>query len=174
GLGGDFDLNQISMNGGIVDLSASPNFVLHFVNAGAGIAVTGGLATWTGANGHIQNDTAGPLSINITGSGFLNAGIALSAAGSNPNFSLNGNGMRLSNTGSTANITVNSSFFLYTNDLSTNVGSGAFGTLGTGTFTLNHGLLIYDGPTATCAKPVTLAGVGGGIVLNVPTSLTMN
>ena len=50
---------------------------------------------------------------------------------------------------------------------STNVGSGTSGTLGTGIITMNSaGTLIYDGATATSAKPLTLAGNSSIIVPN--------
>ena len=51
------------------------------------------------------------------------------------------------------------------NDLSTNVGAGAFGTLGAGDFALtNGGFLFYDGPTATSAKPMTITSATIGVV----------
>jgi fibronectin-binding autotransporter adhesin len=179
GLGGDFCLNQLSMTGGTVDLSASPNYVLHFVNAGAGITINSinpGASTWLGGGtSRIQNDTSSPLTIAMNSASILNAGIILSNAGTNPNFVFQGNGsesVRLSNTGNTANITMVLSG-LVSNDLSTVVGSSAVGTLGTGTVTLNNANLIYDGLTATSGKPLTLAGAGGAVFVFNPVNLTM-
>src|SRR5207302_2404460 len=51
--------------------------------------------------------------------------------------------------------------------------SGAFGTLGSGTFSLSGGGFAYDGSTANSAKPVLLNG-GGVISVGTPGSnLTM-
>ena len=72
--------------------------------------------------------------------------------------------MRLSNTGNTANITA-SGGTIYSNDLSTNVGSGAYGTLGTGNFALtNASFLLYDGPTATAGKPMSITNSSIGVL----------
>ena len=54
--------------------------------------------------------------------------------------------MRLTNPANTANITVADSTTWITNDLSTNLGGGAFGALGTGTITLG-------GPTLAIRRP---------------------
>src|SRR5207253_10048414 len=164
---GDYYLNQLNMTGGTVDFSGSGNFWLHFTGASAGITLNYAYpgANWIGSgSSRIQNDTASPLNINMN-NGTLNVGIILSNAGTNPNFVFHGGLIRLSNAGNTANITVNNLGQLYSNDLSTNVGAGAFGTLGAGTITLNNGYLVYDGPAATTAKPLTLAGPGGSLAL---------
>jgi autotransporter-associated beta strand protein len=163
----DYYLNQLQMTGGTLDASGADSFTMH-ITYGAGITINQGVTTWSGANGRIVNDTGSPTPINVGNYAYngFNLGFALSSAGANPNFTLTSAGggeVRLSNAGNTANITLTNSTFLYTNDLSTNVGSGAFGTLGTGTFTLNSSFLVYDGPTATSAKPLTLAGGGGAI-----------
>src|SRR5207253_11301176 len=147
---GNYYVNQLVMTGGTVDFSGSASFWLHLTGTGAGITINSGTSNWLAtqdpllSTSRIQNDTAGPLTINVV-SGVLNAGIILSAGGSNPNFIKSGGGyMRLSNTGNTANITVAGSY-LVSNDLSTDVGAGAFGTLGTGAFSLSGGGLAYDG-----------------------------
>src|SRR5205823_7259338 len=122
-------------------------------------------ANWAGAGGHIQNETGSPL--NVTLNGALNAGFALASTSSAPIVfnSTNFSSVRLLNTGSTANMTFNGSY-IFSSDLSTNVGSGAFGTLGTGKITLAGRYLFYEGPAATSAKPLTLTGGGGSIDLN--------
>src|SRR5207302_1668783 len=78
------------------------------------------------------------------------------------------------NTGNSANITVTAGY-VRSNDLSTNVGFGAFGTLGSGAITLSGGGgLAYDGPTATSAKPLTLTTSAVIQVVNAGANLTMN
>src|SRR5205823_9752148 len=116
--------------------------------AGITINPSATAATCTGANGKIQHDTGAPLTITVKS--LLNAGFALASAGASPIVfsSTNFSSVRLSNTGSTANITANGCY-LYSNDLSTNLGAGAFGTLGTGKITLAGSYLLYDGPAAT-------------------------
>jgi autotransporter-associated beta strand protein len=167
----DFYVNQLAMTGGAVDATGSTIFGLHLVNSGAAVTINAGSSSWIGGTSHIQNDTTGPLT--ITANGSLIAGIALSSAGTNPNFTLTGSGsVRLANTGNTANITANG-VTVFSNDLSTDVGAGAFGTLGTGTFALtNAAVLKYDGATATCAKPFsldssTIAVINSGVILTL-------
>jgi autotransporter-associated beta strand protein len=170
---GDYYVNQVQMNGGSVDFTGSTAFGLHVLSAG--ITVNPGTSTWIGdGTSRILNDTAGPLPISVFAGGVLNAGIILSNGGANPEFTLSGGGaVRLMNTGNTANITV--ALTAYSNDLSTNVGSGAYGTLGTGTIALTStGTLIYDGVTATSAKPLSLAGgVATIVVPNTGVNLTL-
>jgi autotransporter-associated beta strand protein len=65
---GDYWLNQLVMTGGTVDFTGTSNFWLHFTNAGAAITTNASptTATWIGAGtSHIQNDTAGPISITV-------------------------------------------------------------------------------------------------------------
>jgi autotransporter-associated beta strand protein len=172
---GDYYLNRLDMTGGALDFTGTNNFWMHFTGAGAGITTFAGTTNWTGSNiSRIQNDTSSPLQVTLHGGAMLNAGIILSSGGSNPNFNFSGGGtVRLSNPANTANITVNDAYAI-TNDLSTNLGSGAFGTLGAGSITLSSGFLRYDGPTATSAKPLTMF-IGGGILLDSPgINLTMN
>ena len=121
---GDYYVNQLQMTSGAVDFSGSTAFGLHVVNP-AGITVNAGASSWVGGGtSSIFNDTAGPLPITVNPGGTLTAGIILSNAGANPEFIFTGGGaVRFTNTGNTANITVGTT--LYTNDLSTNVGSGA-------------------------------------------------
>jgi autotransporter-associated beta strand protein len=175
GLGGDFYLNKLNMTGGTVDLSASPNYILHFVNAGAAITMSNvfpAVSTWVGGGtSRVQNDTGGPLTINAS-TGLLVAGIILSSSGTNRNFVIDKGNVRLTNTGNTADITVTNQGSLYSNDLSTDVGSGKFGTLGTGTITLNTSSLTYDGPPATSAKPIVMAGGAGDFALGSDLTLT--
>jgi fibronectin-binding autotransporter adhesin len=168
----DYYLNKLNMTGGTVDFTGTNNFWLHFTGAGAGITTnaSGTTATWVGApNSRIQNDTAAPLTITVasgtTPSGIdLDAGITLSGGGTNPNFTLAGGGtMRLTSLANTANITV-ASGFLRVDDAASNGGVGALGT-GTITLAYNGGpsaVLLYGGPSAASAKPITLAGTLGG------------
>src|SRR5205823_4001584 len=130
---------------------------LHLVNAGAGVTVNG-TTNWTGAGGRIYNATASALTVTVTGT--LNSDFAFSSSGSNPNFIFAGGGTaRLSSIANTGNLTF-AGGTLVSSDLSS--GAGNFGTLGTGTITLNTCLLVYDGSTATSAKPLTLMN-GGAI-----------
>lgn len=170
----DYYLNQLTMTGGSVDFTGTSNFWLHFTGAGAGINLNSGTNDWLGSSAsRIQNDTGAPLTINVNPSATLNAGIILSSGGSNPNFTIDGGGsVRLSNIGNTGNIRVSNSR-IYSNDLSTNVGSGAYGTLGNGTLTLSGGTLSYDGPSAASAKPIDLSG-GGTIEILTNANLTMS
>ncbi|HEY1380555.1 MAG TPA: autotransporter-associated beta strand repeat-containing protein, partial [Gemmataceae bacterium] len=145
-------------NGGTVDFTGSTAFGLHFAGAGAGVTVNPGVNDWVGDGAsRIQNDTNGPLTISLLGNSSLNVGVILSGGGSNPNFILSNGIVRLSNTQNSANITASNFGEVITNDLSTDLGGGAFGTLGTGTFTLNGTTFRYDGQTATSAKPLALA-----------------
>ena len=123
---GDYWLNQLVMSDGTVDFTGTSNSWLHFTGASAGITINSGVANWIGSgNSRIQNDTGNPLTIYVNGNTLLNAGIILSAGGANANFVKTGFGsIRLSNTGNTANITA-ASGYLYSNDLSTNLGVGA-------------------------------------------------
>jgi fibronectin-binding autotransporter adhesin len=152
--GGDYYLNQLVMTGGTVDFTGTSNFGLHFPNSAA-VTINPGTSTWVGdGTSRILNNSVNPLTISLHGT--LNAGIILSADGSNPNFVMTNGAIRLSNVGNTANITATSSANILSNDLSTDVGFGAFGTLGKGSVTLSLGGLIYDGPTANSSKPLTL------------------
>jgi autotransporter-associated beta strand protein len=175
---GDYYLNQLIMDSSTVDFTGSSDFRLHFVNANLSVVIPAySTVNWIGAGtSRILNDTPGPLTVSLDNYAVLNEGVILSAAGANPNFTFSGNALtsvRLSNTGNTANITVESTQ-LFSSDLSTDVGHGAFGTLGTGTLTLEGGSLVYDGPTASCAKPVTLTVFGGVVgVAKSGTNLTM-
>jgi fibronectin-binding autotransporter adhesin len=171
---GDYWINTLHMSGGSVDFTGSNAFWLHFANAGAGITIddNSGTNNWIGAGvSRFQNNTASPLTVSVGSNAHLNVGVILSNGGTNPSFTFTGNGLvTLANTGNTANI-INSTS-LATTDLSTNLGAGAFGVLGTGTFTLAGGVLEYVGPqAATCAKPITLSTSGN---LYVGGSLTMS
>jgi autotransporter-associated beta strand protein len=176
---GDYYLNKLSMTGGTVDFTGTTNFWLHFTGAGAGITTNASstTATWIGAAvSRIQNDTAGPLTITVafgsTASGIdLDAGITLSGGGFNPNFTLAGGGtMRLTSLANSANITV-AAGVLRVDDAASNGGVGA---LGTGAITLAYSggntgaYLLYGGPSAASAKPITL-GSGGGTAISVLT-----
>src|SRR5436305_7674861 len=115
------------MTNGTVDLTGTSNFWLHITSA-SGITINAGNSTWIGAGtSRVQNNSGAALTMTVNGN--LDAGIILSNAGSNANFIKAGNGyLRLSNTGNTANLTATGGYVL-SNDLSTNLGSGAFGTL---------------------------------------------
>jgi autotransporter-associated beta strand protein len=157
----NYYVNQLQMTGGTLDATGADSFTLH-ITYGAGITVNQGTTNWNGGNGRIVNDTGSPTPITCFGQ--LNVGFALSSAGNNPNFVFSNGAVRLSNTANTANITATNLCFLESSDLSTNLGAGAFGTLGTGAITLNHGILLYDGQPATTAKPLTITGGLGDIV----------
>ena len=170
-LNDDYWLNRLVMTNGTLDLTGSSGMRLHFTNAGAGITLNG-TNTWTNAGtSAIVNETASPLPITNNG-GILDAGAIFFGFGANPNFTFTGS-IRLSNTRNSGNLTFGNNAVLYTNDLSTNVGSGAFGTLGTGTITLSNSTLRYDGPTATSAKPLSLTTSAQIIVVNPGVNLTM-
>jgi autotransporter-associated beta strand protein len=170
---GDLYLRYLRMTGGTVDLTGANGFSLHFGGSPTGAYLFGSSTTWAGSNARIVNDTSGPLQINVnnTSNGqFYNpgliVGVALSGSGRNAEFDFNGGVVRLSNTHNTASISPDGCFLL-SNDLSTDIGAGAFGTLGTGAITLigfNGGPgvagagLVYDGPTATCTKPLSILG----------------
>ena len=155
---GNYYLNQLTLGGGTVDVTGSSNFWMHFVGAGAGITVNSSSSTIGAAYSRMQNDTGGPLPINVASGATLYAGMILSGFGGNPTFVKSGGGeLALSNTGNSANITVTGGV-LSTFDMSSNVGSGANGTLGTGTITLAGAVLAYNGVSATTAKPLALAG----------------
>lgn len=175
---GNYYLNKLVMTGGAVDFAGTSNFGLHFTGSGAGITANDfGTTNWTGGGtSSIINDTASPLPITLGFISTLNVGIILSGGGTNPNFTINGTGsyIRLSNTGNTANISIINSCYLYSNDLSSNVGGGAFGTLGTGIITLAGGGLVYDGGTAISAKPLTLGAASGIYVYTPGANLTMS
>jgi autotransporter-associated beta strand protein len=176
---GAYYLNQLVMTNGKVDLSSATNYTLHFVNSGAGITLGAGVCNWLG-NGHsfVVNDTNAPLPITevpVNNMGALfNVGISLSAGGSNPNFTLTSANFNLTSLGNTANITATLGSSISTNDLSTNIGAGAFGTLGTGTITLNSSSVIYAGASAATDKPLTLSSNGGIQVFYYGGNLTMN
>src|SRR5262245_9492935 len=173
---GRYHLNQLTMTGGTVDITGTSSFSLQFDGTGAGISVNGLNNTWIGSGAsRITNHTSDPLVITVNDNSYLDAGIILSGAGTNPNFTKAGSGvLRLSNTGNTANITGMPGGALMSNDLSTNIGFGAFGTLGTGTITLFGTNLFYDGASATSAKPISCRDVGGISVISANTNLTMS
>jgi autotransporter-associated beta strand protein len=165
--------------GGTVDLTGATNFSLHLLSPSSGISVnTGGngstVTTVIGSGtSRIVNDSGVSLPV-IVAAGTLNMGAILAGTSPTTGFTKSGpGGMRLSNTGNTANITVTGGYVI-TNDLSTDVGGGAFGTLGTGAFGLSSTLLLYDGSTATSAKPMTLTSAGGIQVTSGGTNLTMS
>jgi fibronectin-binding autotransporter adhesin len=168
--GGDYYVDHLVMTNGTVDVTGTSNFWLHLTNS-AGVTINGS-STWTGSGtSRVQNDSGAAATITVYG--FLDAGIILSNAGSNADFIKAGAGsMRMSNTGNTANLFVMDGFIL-SNDLSTNLGTGAFGTLGTGTITLSSGGLFYDGATATSSKPLTFTSYGR-LQVAANTNLTMN
>jgi fibronectin-binding autotransporter adhesin len=169
--GGDYYMNQLVMTNGTVDVTGTSNFWLHLTNSSG--VTSNGSSTWIGAGtSRVQNDSGAAATITVNG--VLDAGIALSGHGNNADFIKAGGGnMRLSNTGNTANLTVTAGY-IFSNDLSTNVGSGAFGTLGTGTITLASAGLNYDGATATSAKPLTLTSYGVISVQSGGANLTLN
>jgi autotransporter-associated beta strand protein len=177
---GNYYLNQLAMTGGTVDFTGTNDFWLHFVNGNAGITINNSSTTavWVGApNSRIQNDTSSPLTITVNSNGAsgvnLDAGIALSNGGTNPNFVVTGFGtMRLTSLSNTANISVNNAT-LRADDMSSN---GGVGTLGTGSITLNgNGVTLqYGGPTAASSKPIALSGFPTISVLNNGVNLTLN
>ncbi len=168
---GDYWLNQINTTNGTLDFTGTSGFKLHFKNAGAGIMLNAN-ETWTGVGTvQIRNDSQSPLSISYSGGSIFNAGVIFSGSGSNPNFTFSGNNIRPANTGNTANMNFVGGA-LFANDISTDVGSGAFGTLGTGIITTTS--LYYDGTTATSAKPFTLGGSAQFLVVNGGVNLTLN
>jgi autotransporter-associated beta strand protein len=173
---GDYYVDSITSYGGTIDLTGTNNFWIHVkaTQLASGIFIGTGTTNWIGASvSRIQNDSSGLLQLNVDYGSLLNAGIILSAGGSNPNFYLSGGGaIRLTNTHNTANF--DTAARLLTNDLSTNLGTGAFGTLGTGVVTLDsQGTLAYDGRTAATAKPF-IASHGGIQVVNPGVNLTLN
>jgi fibronectin-binding autotransporter adhesin len=144
-----FQANSSAMLPSIVVNSANPVIISNAITLFNGLTVS--------ANGTASNM--------VTLAGAISGASGLTFTG--------GGNVRLSNTANTADITANG-VFLYSNDLSTDLGSGAFGTLGTGKITLGGSLLIYDGPTANCAKPLTTSSEGFQIqVVNPSTNLTM-
>jgi autotransporter-associated beta strand protein len=164
---GHFYLNLLNMTGGSVDFTGTSNFWLHFVNGSSGIttSASSSTATWIGAGtSRIQNDTASPLTITVNAGSVpggldLDAGIILSGAGSNPNFVKAGAGvMRLTNTGNTANFTVNAGT-LRVDDVTS--GPSGFGALGSGSLTVNGGTLQYGGGSITTTKNITLGSTSG-------------
>lgn len=177
---GDYYVNDLGMGGGTIDLTGTTNFKLHIIRPNTSIHESIlSIGNWIGSGtSSILNDTGVPITINTDSGSQLNAGIILSGAGANPNFIKDGLGaLRLSNTGNTANFTIKEGQ-LQTNDLSTDTGSGAFGTLGPGTIVItntafNVGSLSYDGPTATTAKPISLSTVGAIRVAAGGSNLTM-
>jgi autotransporter-associated beta strand protein len=174
---GDYYLNEIVSTGGTIDFSGTSNFWLHVKNTFGDlkpIQIGSGTSNWIGTGtSRIQNDSSDPLVIDVTFNALLNVGTILSGAGSNPNFSLTGPGqIRLSNLRNSANLDVATT--VLANDLTTNVGPGAFGVLGNGVVTLeNTGVLVYDGPTAATSK--SLVGATGSLQVSTPgVNLTLN
>jgi fibronectin-binding autotransporter adhesin len=171
----DFFVQQINMTGGTIDFTNTPFTWIHLTTStGITINASATPSTWIGGGtSRLQNDTANPLTITANSGATLNAGIILSNGGTNSNFTLTGAGsIWLSNTGNTADITA-SGANVFSSDLSTDVGAGAFGTLGTGNFTLtNRSFLNYDGVSATSTKPLTIANgsiavISGGVNLTL-------
>jgi autotransporter-associated beta strand protein len=169
----NYGINQLVMTGGTVDFTGAIAFYLQLTGTGASITINSGSSNWVGAGfSRVQNNTVNPLPITVNSGGYLNAGIILSSGGTNANFVKAGSGvLRLTNLSNTANVTV-SAGVLTTNDLTSNAGVG---TLGTGTFTLDGGVLAYDGATAATGKPITVTPNAGTIAMqNAGTTLTWN
>ena len=121
----DFFVQQITMTAGTIDFTNMPFTWIHVSTAnGITIIASATPSTWIGGGTcRVQNDTAAPLTITAASGASLNAGMILSNGGTNPNFTITGAGVvRLSNTGNTANITVNAGT-VNSSDLSTNVGA---------------------------------------------------
>lgn len=172
----DFYTKQLTMTGGTVDFSDTPFTWIHITSTG-GITTNADAtsASWIGAStslSRLQNDTASPMTINVasgtTPSGIdLDAGIALSGSGTNPTFIKAGPGtMRLTNTGNTANFTVNAGS-LRVDDIAA-LGSGAI------TLASTSSILAFGGANGTSAKGLTLAANGTIQMLTSGASLTLN
>jgi fibronectin-binding autotransporter adhesin len=172
----DFFVGQLGMTGGTIDFASTPFTWIHLTTAsGITFGPSATPSSWIGGGtSRVQNDTSAPVPITAAAGAMLNAGIILSNGGTNPNFTITGAGsVRLANTGNTANIAASGGTIL-SNDLSTNLGTGAYGTLGTGNFALtNASFLLYDGPTATTAKPITIANSSIGVAA-VGVNLTLS
>ena len=118
--------------------------------------------TWTGGGtSRILNDTAAPIDITLNTP--LSSSVRLANGSAGQGFRLTGAGgfMVLTNTGNTANLTVDNNAYLQVADM-------AF--LGTGTITLANttalaipGTLYYTGTSASSAKALTLGSGGGQI-----------
>jgi autotransporter-associated beta strand protein len=174
---GNYYLSNLAMTNGGLDFTGSTNFGLHFVGSSPTITINAGTTTWTGsAASHVQNDGSTGLQVNLNSGAVLNVGANLAPGIGIQLISFNGSGtVRLLNAGNTAPMSVSAT--LITNDLSTNSGSGAFGTLGTGAIDLyTPGTLAYDGPTAASDKSIQVdAANGAGIqVINPGANLTIN
>jgi autotransporter-associated beta strand protein len=177
---GSSNVNQLVMNGGIVDLTQPTSFYFYLQNTGAAITTNASSTTaqWLGgAASRILNYTNGPLTVTVnagtTPSGIdLDAGVILSPYPTNsylPFVKTGAGTMRLTNVANIADFIVQQGA-LRVDDVTT----GGVGALGTGSITLNGGRLAYGGPTATLSKPFTVDTGGGGVdVLNAATTLTV-
>jgi fibronectin-binding autotransporter adhesin len=173
----DFYTQQLTMTGGTIDFTNLPFTWIHLTGSGGITTNTAATtATWLGASSslsRVENDTASPMTITVAAGApngiDLDAGIALSGSGTNPTFVKAGPGtMRLTNTGNTANITVNQGI-LRVDDMTAN----GVGALGTGSvITLGAATLQYGGPTAPTTKNLTLTGSGTIQVLTDGANLT--
>ena len=146
-IAGTFGFNQMTFNAGDPAYTLSGNPLSSLTSSGNNPA---GIVLNSFSQTTISNNLVLTNAVTMSGSGpgvlVLNGiisgpgGLMYSAAGS----------LQLTNTGNTANFTV--SGILFTGDVSTNVGAGAYGTFGSGTITLSGGTLSYFGLTATGAS----------------------
>jgi autotransporter-associated beta strand protein len=173
---GTFQITNLNMTGGSVDMTGSNGATLEVSNSGTITTnASSATATWIGpANSTIKNNVSGGTTVTVaagtTASGIdLDAGIALTGN----TFTKTGAGtMRLTSLANTASFTAQGGI-LRVDDASSNGGVGAFGT---GALALNGGYIAYGGnTTATTTKPISLGANGGGIsILSAGTTWALN
>jgi autotransporter-associated beta strand protein len=156
--------------GSSVDMTGSSAATLGLTGVTIGSGPTN--IVWTGASTSsiVNNNSNNPLVFTIPPNTMLSEGIILGRSGSSYGITVNGGGaMRLTNPGNRADITVMNAT-LYTNDMTTNSGSGQYGTLGIGAIVLQGGtsapnaFLVYDGQSASSDKLIILNQAGEIIV----------
>ena len=151
--------------GGMIDLSNSTNSSVFF-SSGLSFAtvpsiVIRGNSSWVGSStAQISLDTLVDVPVEVQSPSTLTVNAPLIGDSFHgTGFRVTGGGtVYLTNTTNTANLTI-AQGRLRVDDVTTN-GSGA---LGTGTLTLDGGTLLYTGPTATLAKPISVLTGGGSI-----------
>jgi autotransporter-associated beta strand protein len=178
-LANNFGLNKLTTDGtgGTVTAAAASSYALFFSNAGASITVNGN-STWAGSNSAVVNFTGAPITITVANYSTLTVNASLTT-GFGPGFLLTGtpntvSTMVLTNPGSTADLTADSTGYLEVADMAY-LGSGKL-TLQNTNNDIRPGTIRYDGTgTATSAKPITLGTGGGQIYVNAAgTTLTLS
>lgn len=174
---GNYFLGKLVMTEGTVNVVGSTNFALRLYDSATGIVTNAASspATMSGptTGSRILNDSFASLPITVAdGSAAidLDAGILFSGAGSNANFTKLGAGtMRITNPGNTANFIVQAG--------SLRVDAIDLAPLGTGSITLNGGILTYGhgGADGGTAKVISVGAGGGAIeVMTAGRTLTLN